>query len=160
MYTKGVTASRVVVRVNHHWSKSDKSRCIQGADVSSILDGQPWSLVLLSRARGQARVRLCHIGASRYTHKLLDKATMGTCNPCHMPMEVRLDLSTKSLTPEVDVTMYKSLVGNLAYMFHTKSVCGGFCESLHGETATRESSLHHTHHALHHRHSRLGPCLP
>lgn len=100
------------------------------------------------------------LGQAVYTHKLLDKATMGTCIPCHMPMEVRLDLSTKSLTPEVDVTMYKSLVGNLAYMFHTRSVCGGFCESLHGETATRASSLHHTHHALHHRHSRLGPCLP
>ncbi|XP_039827389.1 secreted RxLR effector protein 161-like [Panicum virgatum] len=34
-------------------------------------------------------------------------------------MEVRLKLSTKSTTPEVDATMYRSLVGSLRYLVHT-----------------------------------------
>lgn len=34
-------------------------------------------------------------------------------------MEVRLRLSTKSMTPEVDATMYRSLVGSLRYLVHT-----------------------------------------
>jgi hypothetical protein len=39
-------------------------------------------------------------------------------------------------------------------------VYDGFCELLHGETATRASSPHQAHPTLHRRHSRLQPCLP
>ena len=35
-------------------------------------------------------------------------------------MEVRLKLSTKSTTPTVDATMYRSLVGSLRYLVHTR----------------------------------------
>jgi hypothetical protein len=42
-------------------------------------------------------------------------------NPCHTSMEVRLKLSTKSTTSEVDVTMYCNMVGILHYLMHTMS---------------------------------------
>lgn len=60
------------------------------------------------------------LGQVAYACKLLEKAGMGTCNPCHTPMEVRLKLSAKRSTPEVDVTMYRSLVGSLRYLVHTR----------------------------------------
>ena len=52
--------------------------------------------------------------------KLLEKAGMMACKPISTPMEVRLKLSTKNTTPEVDVTMYHSLVGSLRYLVHTR----------------------------------------
>jgi hypothetical protein len=60
------------------------------------------------------------LGQSAYAKKLLEKAGMGACNPCSTPMEVRLKLMTKSTTPEVDATMYRSLVGSLRYLVHTR----------------------------------------
>jgi hypothetical protein len=60
------------------------------------------------------------LGQAAYARKLLEKTGMGTCNPCHTPMEVRLKLSTKSSMPEVDATMYRSLVGSLRYLVHTR----------------------------------------
>jgi hypothetical protein len=53
-----------------------------------------------------------------YAKKLLEKAGMAACKPTSTPMEVRLKLSTKSTTPEVDATMYRSLVGSLRYLIH------------------------------------------
>ena len=60
------------------------------------------------------------LGQAAYAMKLLKKAGMEGCNPCHTPMEVRLKLSTRSTTPEVDATMYRSLVGSLRYLVHTR----------------------------------------
>ena len=60
------------------------------------------------------------LGQSAYAKKLLVKAGMESCNPCSTPMEVRLKLSAKSTTPEVDSTMYRSLVGSLRYLVHTR----------------------------------------
>lgn len=66
-------------------------------------------------------------GQAAYARKLLEKADIGNCNPCHMPMEARMKLLTKSSTPEVDATMYKSLVGNPCYLVHTRStLCLGW----------------------------------
>jgi hypothetical protein len=62
------------------------------------------------------------LGQAVYAHKLLEKANMGNCNPCHTPMEIRLKLSTKCLNTEVDATMYKSLMGSLRYLVHTMPV--------------------------------------
>ncbi|KAK8455568.1 hypothetical protein SEVIR_4G141001v4 [Setaria viridis] len=45
---------------------------------------------------------------------------MVNCNPCSTPMEVRLQLSSKSTSEEVDATMYRSLVGSLRYLVHTR----------------------------------------
>ena len=55
-----------------------------------------------------------------YAKKLLEKAGLSNCKPCPTPMEVRLRLSTKSTTPEVDTAMYRSLVGSLRYLVHTR----------------------------------------
>jgi hypothetical protein len=60
------------------------------------------------------------IGQSAYARKLLEKAGLENCNPCSTPMEARLQLSKKSTTAEVDATMYRSLVGSLRYLVHTR----------------------------------------
>lgn len=62
-------------------------------------------------------VTLCQ---ATYERKLLEKAQLEGCNACQMPMEVRLKLSKNSTTPEVDSTMYRSLVGSLRYLVHTR----------------------------------------
>jgi hypothetical protein len=50
------------------------------------------------------------------------------CNPCTTPMEARLKLSKNSVSPTVDSTEYRSLIGSLRYLLHTRpnltfSVC-------------------------------------
>jgi hypothetical protein len=55
-----------------------------------------------------------------FASKLLDKAGMGDCNLVHVPMEPRLKLSKESKNPPVDVTEYRSIVGSLRYMVHTR----------------------------------------
>jgi hypothetical protein len=41
------------------------------------------------------------------------------CNPCHVPMEVRLKLSKQSTRSLVDATAYRSIVGSLRYLVNT-----------------------------------------
>lgn len=60
------------------------------------------------------------LGQSAYAQKLLDKARMTDCNLCQSPMEPRLKLSKHTGTPEVDATLYRSLVGSLRYLVHTR----------------------------------------
>ncbi|WVZ92767.1 hypothetical protein U9M48_038809 [Paspalum notatum var. saurae] len=57
---------------------------------------------------------------SAYAVKLLEKAGMGNCNPCAVPMEARLKLSKQSTSPAIDATMYRSLIGSLRYLLHTR----------------------------------------
>jgi hypothetical protein len=45
---------------------------------------------------------------------------MQDCNPCQIPMEHRLKLSKDSSNPSVDATEYRSLVGSLRYLLHTR----------------------------------------
>jgi hypothetical protein len=70
------------------------------------------------------------IGLSQYAYarKLLEKAGLGSCNPCATPMEAKLNLSKVSNSPPVDATMYHSLIDSLRYLLHTRpelaySVC-------------------------------------
>jgi hypothetical protein len=63
-----------------------------------------------------------------YAVKLLEKAGMGSCNSCATPMEAKLKLSKVSDSKPVDATMYRSLIGSLRYLLHTRpeltySVC-------------------------------------
>ena len=45
---------------------------------------------------------------------------MKDCNPSQIPMEPRLKLSKESTSPPVDTTLYRSIVGSLRYLLHTR----------------------------------------
>jgi hypothetical protein len=45
---------------------------------------------------------------------------MAGCNSCSVPMEPKLKLSKKSTSPPVDATLYRSIVGSLRYLVHTR----------------------------------------
>jgi hypothetical protein len=73
----------------------------------------------------QSGIELCQ---SSYAVKLLEKAGMKGCNSCATPMEARLKLSKDSASSVVDSTEYRSLIGSLRYLLHTRpdlkfSVC-------------------------------------
>ncbi|KAJ1257988.1 hypothetical protein BS78_10G038800 [Paspalum vaginatum] len=57
---------------------------------------------------------------SAYAIKLLEKAGMASCNACTTPMEVRLQLLKNGTSPVVDATLYRSLIGSLRYLLHTR----------------------------------------
>lgn len=125
MYTKGGATSRVVVGVYVDDLIITGARA---ADVDSFKEQmrrmfKMSDLGLLSFYLGlevkQAGDAIT-LGQAAYARKLLEKAGMAGCNPCHTPMEVRLRLSAKSSAPDVDATMYRSLVGSLRYLVHTR----------------------------------------
>jgi hypothetical protein len=60
------------------------------------------------------------VSQSGYAMKLLEKASMGSCNPCATPMEAKLKLSKESDSGSVDATTYHSLIGSLRYLLHTR----------------------------------------
>jgi hypothetical protein len=55
-----------------------------------------------------------------YALKLVERTSMKNCNPCATPMEAKLKLSRDSNTPSVNATKYRSLIGSLRYLLHTK----------------------------------------
>lgn len=55
-----------------------------------------------------------------YARKILEISGMTDCNSAQTPMEVRLKLSKRSQAPEVDSTKYRSIVGSLRYLIHTR----------------------------------------
>ena len=57
---------------------------------------------------------------SAYTSKLLERSGMAECNPCVTPMEERLKLTKASTAAKVDATLYRSIVGGLRYLVHTR----------------------------------------
>jgi hypothetical protein len=57
---------------------------------------------------------------SAFAAKVLEKAGMADCNAAHVPMEPRLKLSKRSTNPPIDVTLYRSIVGSLRYLVHTR----------------------------------------
>jgi hypothetical protein len=60
------------------------------------------------------------INQSAYALKILEKCGMADCNPSVVPMESRLKLSKKSTAPPADTTLYRSIVGSLRYLVHTR----------------------------------------
>jgi hypothetical protein len=62
-------------------------------------------------------VLLCQ---TAYASKLLEKTGMKNCNLCGVPMEAKLMLSKESNSPLVDATEYRSLIGSLRYLLHTR----------------------------------------
>ena len=45
---------------------------------------------------------------------------MAECKPCATPMEEQLKLSKHSMAAKVDATRYRSIVGGLRYITHTR----------------------------------------
>lgn len=62
-------------------------------------------------------ITLCQ---STYADKIIEKAGLKGCNPCSTPMEPRLKLSKVSSNPPVGATLYRSVVGSLRYLVHTR----------------------------------------
>ena len=60
------------------------------------------------------------LGQSAYASKLLERSGMAECKPCVTSMEERLKLTKASTAMKVDVTLYRSIVGGLRYLVHTR----------------------------------------
>ena len=125
MYARGATPSRLLVGVYVD------DLVITGSDSSDIdmfkLEMQSLfqmsDLGLLSYYLGiEVRQGPSGIDISQgaYALKLLEKADMVGCNPVHTPMEPRFKLSKASTAPATDATEYRSIVGSLRYLVHTR----------------------------------------
>ena len=57
---------------------------------------------------------------SAYASKLLERRGMADCKPCVTLMAERLKLTKASTTAKVDATLYRSIVGGLRYLVHTR----------------------------------------
>jgi hypothetical protein len=57
---------------------------------------------------------------SAYAQKILERCGMGGCNPCATPTENRLKLSKNCSAAAVDATEFRSTVGCLRYLVHTR----------------------------------------
>ncbi|WVZ88501.1 hypothetical protein U9M48_035018 [Paspalum notatum var. saurae] len=64
--------------------------------------------------QGKQAIELCQ---SAYALKLLERAGLKGCNPTQVPMQEKPKLSTAE---KVDATHYRSLVGGLRYLTHTR----------------------------------------
>jgi hypothetical protein len=62
-------------------------------------------------------ITLCQSG---YASRILEKMGMSNCNPANTPMEPKLKLSKESKSDSVDSTEYRSVVGSLRYLLHTR----------------------------------------
>jgi hypothetical protein len=60
------------------------------------------------------------LSQSAYTAKILTAGGMQGCNPCTVPMEPRFKLSKVSSAPAADASLYRSIVGSLLYLTHTR----------------------------------------
>lgn len=57
---------------------------------------------------------------SCYARKILRKAGMGDCNPAMFPMDPKEHIDRDEKGKPVDTTLYKSMVGGLSYLVHTR----------------------------------------
>jgi hypothetical protein len=67
--------------------------------------------------QGADGIFLCQ---AAYAGKLLDCCGLISCNPCSSPMESRLKLSKSGTAEAVDAMGYRSLIGALRYLQHTR----------------------------------------
>ena len=63
------------------------------------------------------RITLCQ---AAYAKKLLERAGLEDCNPGNVPIEARLKLSRDSKERPVDSSEYRSIIGGLRYLVHTR----------------------------------------
>lgn len=55
-----------------------------------------------------------------YARKILEKAGLGSCNPAKFPMDLKEQISKDDGGEVVNSTQYKSLIGGLGYVVHTR----------------------------------------
>jgi Reverse transcriptase (RNA-dependent DNA polymerase) len=55
-----------------------------------------------------------------FAQKILKECGMADCNLTKTPMEARLRLKKNSMSEPVDQNMYRSIVGSLRYLLHTR----------------------------------------
>ena len=60
------------------------------------------------------------LSQSAYASKLLERSGMAKCKPCVTPKEERLKLTKANTATKVDATLYRSIVGSLCYLVHTR----------------------------------------
>ncbi|XP_066316492.1 secreted RxLR effector protein 161-like [Miscanthus floridulus] len=60
------------------------------------------------------------LSQSMYASKLLERSGMAKCKSCVTPMEERLKLTKARTTVKVDATLYRSIIGGLCYLVHTR----------------------------------------
>jgi hypothetical protein len=65
-------------------------------------------------------VKGIELSQSAYASKLLEKSGMGRCNPCAVPMELKLKLSKEGSSFPFDQTEYRSIIGSLRYLLLTR----------------------------------------
>ena len=63
------------------------------------------------------RITLCQ---TAYAKRLLERAGLSDCNSLSTPIQPRLKLSKDGVGDEVDVTYYRSIIGGLRYLTHTR----------------------------------------
>ncbi|KAJ4740894.1 Transposon Ty1-H Gag-Pol polyprotein [Rhynchospora pubera] len=64
-----------------------------------------------------SNITLCQ---EAFARRILQSCGMEDCNMIQAPMEARLKLSKKSTAPLVDQSKYRSIVGSLRYLLHTR----------------------------------------
>ncbi|WVZ84380.1 hypothetical protein U9M48_031418 [Paspalum notatum var. saurae] len=69
------------------------------------------------RRQALRKLELCQ---SAYALKLLERAGLKGCNPTQVPMQEKPKLSKNSTEEKVDATLYRSLIGGLRYLTHTR----------------------------------------
>jgi hypothetical protein len=57
---------------------------------------------------------------TKYAKQLLEKVRLSQCNPRKIPMEAKFKLSKTGDSSLVDLTEYRSLIGSLRYLLHTR----------------------------------------
>jgi Reverse transcriptase (RNA-dependent DNA polymerase) len=60
------------------------------------------------------------LSQENFAKRILKECRMEDCNPVQAPMEARLKLSKNSRSNPVDQTKYRSIVGSLRYLLHTR----------------------------------------
>jgi hypothetical protein len=125
VYTKSSKDSNLLigVYVDDLIITGDNAQQIEGFKAQMMKKFSMSDLGLLSYYLGievkqnSGEISLCQ---SAYAVKLLDKCGMADCNAVQVPMDQRHKLSKISSNPPVDTTTYRSIVGSLRYLVHTR----------------------------------------
>ena len=60
------------------------------------------------------------LSQNAYAHKILEYAKLTECNAVSTPLEARVKFTTTKENDRVNVTTYRSLIGSLRYLTHTR----------------------------------------